>query len=243
MAETTSFTIGADTSCSDGACGKVTCVVVDPVARALTHLVVEPRHRYEPGLLVPLALVDRVDATTGEIRLSCTLADFDQLHPAEETQFLSGPPGSPGYDPDHPPGSPGDDPDHTPGHPGYAPDQVLWLPYYGAGMGMGLGAGLGMAYAPLAVTYDTVPLDEVEVRRGEHVHATDGRIGKVQGLVIDPGSHHVTHVLLQEGHLWGRKEVAIPIGAVTGTADGIQLNLTKRQVEDLPPVDIHHPVG
>ena len=120
---------------------------------------------------------------------------------------------------------------------------MLWLPYYGAGMGMGLGAGLGMAYAPLAVTYDTVPLDEVEVRRGEHVHATDGRIGKVQGLVIDPGSHHVTHVLLQEGHLWGRKEVAIPIGAVTGTADGIQLNLTKRQVEDLPPVDIHHPVG
>ena len=98
-----------------------------------------------------------------------------------------------------------------------------------------------MAYAPLAVTYDTVPLDEVEVRRGEHVHATDGRIGKVQGLVIDPDSHHVTHVLLQEGHLWGRKEVAIPIGAVTGTADGIQLNLTKRQVEDLPPVDIHHP--
>ena len=41
----------------------------------------------------------------------------------------------------------------------------------------------------------------------------------------------------------GRKDVAIPIGAVTGTADGIQLNLTKRQVQDLPPVDIHHPAG
>ena len=27
MAETTSFTIGADASCTDGACGKVTCVV------------------------------------------------------------------------------------------------------------------------------------------------------------------------------------------------------------------------
>jgi len=64
------------------------------------------------------------------------------------------------------------------------------------------------------ITYDTVPLGEVDVRRGEHVHATDGNIGRVQGLVIEPGSHHVTHVLLQEGHLWGRKEVAIPIGAV-----------------------------
>jgi len=50
----------------------------------------------------------------------------------------------------------------------------------------------------------------------------------------------VTHVLLQEGHLWGRKEVAIPISAVTGIADGIRLNITKHQVQDLPPVDIDH---
>ncbi len=211
MAETTSFTIGADVSCTDGGCGKVTCVIVDPVARAVSHLVVEPKHHHDRGRLVPL---DLVDATTGEIRLRCTLAEFERLDPAEETQFLPG----------------------TPGYPGYDPGQVLYMPYYGAGM-----MGMAGAYVPLTVTYDTVPLDEVEVRRGEHVHATDGHIGRVQGLVIDPDSHHVTHVLLQEGHLWGRKEVAIPIGAVTGVDDGIRLNLTKQQVQDLPPVDIHHP--
>jgi sporulation protein YlmC with PRC-barrel domain len=94
-----------------------------------------------------------------------------------------------------------------------------------------------------AVTYDNVPLDEVEVRRGEHVHAADGDIGRVQGLVIDASNHHVTHVLLQEGHLYGRKEVAIPISAVTGVDDGIQLSITKQQVQDLPPVDVDHPTG
>jgi hypothetical protein len=88
------------------------------------------------------------------------------------------------------------------------------------------------------VTYDTVPLGEVVVRRGDRVHATDGEIGHVEGLVIDPRNHHMTHVLLQEGHLWGRKEVAIPISAVTGAGDGIRLNLTKDKVRDLPPVDI-----
>ena len=212
MAETTSFTIGAEASCTDGSCGKVTRVVVDPVTRAVTHLVIEPKHHYDRGRLVPL---DLVDATAGEIRLRCALAEFENLDPAEETQFLPG----------------------TPGYPGYDQDQVLYMPYYGTGMGM---AG---AYAPMTVTYDAVPLNEVEVRRGEHVHATDGHIGKVQGLVIDPDSHHVTHVLLQEGHLWGRKEVAIPIGAVTGVDDGIRLNLTKQQVQDLPPVDIQHPDG
>ncbi len=73
MAHTTPFTIGSDASCTDGVCGKVTRVVVDPVARAVTHLVIEPKHRYDPGRLVPL---DLIDAATGQVRLRCTLADF-----------------------------------------------------------------------------------------------------------------------------------------------------------------------
>jgi uncharacterized protein YrrD len=81
-------------------------------------------------------------------------------------------------------------------------------------------------------------LGEVTVRRGEPVHATDGDIGLVQGLVIDPSDHHVTHVLLQEGHLWGRKQVAIPISAVASTGNGIELTIAKQEVQDLPPVDI-----
>jgi hypothetical protein len=97
MAEMTPFTIGADASCSDGACGKVSRVVVDPVARTVTHLVVELGHWHGPGRLVPLGLAD---ATAGEIRLRCTLADFEKLDPAEETQFLPGTPGYPGYDPE-----------------------------------------------------------------------------------------------------------------------------------------------
>jgi sporulation protein YlmC with PRC-barrel domain len=211
MAESASFTIGAGASCTDGAGGKVTCVVVDPLARAVTHLVVEPKHRHGAARLVPL---DLVDATTGEIQLQCSLAEFEKLDPAEQTRFLPG----------------------TSGYQGYGPDQVLIMPYYNIGM--------AEAYSgPMTITYHAVPLGEVEVRRGEHVHATDGHIGKVQGLVIDPGSHHVTHVLLQEGHVWGRKEVAIPIGAVTGVDDGIRLNITKQQVQDLPAVDIHHPNG
>jgi uncharacterized protein YrrD len=73
------------------------------------------------------------------------------------------------------------------------------------------------------------------VRGDEHVHASDGTIGQIQGLVIDSGSHQVTHVLLQEGHVFGRKVVAIPFGAVTGiNQDGIQLNITKQQVKDRP---------
>jgi hypothetical protein len=44
MAETT-FKIGADASCTDGPCGTVIRVVVNPVQEVVTHLVVEPPHR------------------------------------------------------------------------------------------------------------------------------------------------------------------------------------------------------
>jgi sporulation protein YlmC with PRC-barrel domain len=205
MAESTQFTIGADAVCTDGICGEVSRVVVDPVARAVTHLVIEPTHRRGLGRLVPL---DLVDVTGGEVTLHCTLAAFDELDSAEETQFLPGT-----------------------GFGGYGPGQMLAWPYFGIGMGN----------APQAITYDKVPLGEVAVRRGEHVQAIDGDIGRIEGLVIDPSDHHVTHVLLQEGHLWGRKEVAIPISAVTGVDDGIRLTITRQQVQDLPPVAVDHP--
>jgi sporulation protein YlmC with PRC-barrel domain len=211
MSETAEYTIGSEVACSDGICGELTRVVVDPVARALTHLVVEPKNRQGTGRLVPIELVD--PAAEG-IGLGCTMSEFEAMETAVETHFL--------------PGASGDW--------NYGQEQMLSLPYVGMGMvGMNMG---GMGAGPQAVIYDRVPVGEVEVRRGEHVHATDGPIGRVQGLVINPSDHHVTHVLLDEGHLWGKKRVAIPVGAVASVGDGVRLSLTKDEVRDLPPVDL-----
>jgi sporulation protein YlmC with PRC-barrel domain len=215
MAETEAVTIGAEASCTDGVAGEVTRVVVDPVARAVTHLVVEPKGRQGLGRLVPL---DLIDGTGGEIRLRCTLVEFERLDPAEETQFLPG----------------------TRGYEAYGPEQVVAWPWVSLGGTPGV-PGEMVSGTSETVTFDTIPLGEVEVRRGEPVHATDGAIGHVEGLVINPGNYHVTHVLLQEGHLWGRKEVAIPVSAVTGVEGGIQLSMTKQDVEDLPPVNLDRP--
>jgi len=225
MADTSQFTIGSEASCSDGAVGTVSRVIVDPVAEKVTHLVVEPKHRPDQGRLVPLGIVD--GAADG-IRLRCSRAEFEKLEPAEENQFIPATNGYEGY--------------------GYGPGQMGYWPYYGyaggmgvAGLGIGGGVGVGGGMPAHTVATDTVPLGEVDVRRGDPVHATDGDIGRVQGLVIDRGSSHVTHVLLQEGHLWGRKEVAIPIGAVASTVGGIRLKIAKQEVQELPPVDVDHP--
>ena len=194
MAEEFEFAIGASASCSDGVCGVVRRIIIDPDNRAVTHLVIEPKHRLQPGRLVP---VDLVDTTTGEIRLHCTIAEFDRLEPAEETQIVEGP-----------------------------------------GLGIGTlvgGPPLGIPEPTPVVVEDAVPVGETEVSPGDPVLALDGEIGQVQGFLVHPDDHRVTHVLLREGHLWGRKKVAIPISAVTGAEAGLRLNLTKEQVEDLPP--------
>lgn len=211
----TPFEIGVPVLCRDGTCGELRRVVVDPVARAVTHLVVEAKHRSGLGRLVP---VDLVSATGTEISLRCTLGEFSRLDDADEAQFLAG----------------------ADGELGYGAAQMLSWPYFGLGVGGAGGLDGWGGNANLPITVDRVPLGEVEVCRGDRVHATDGAIGKVQGLVIDPRDHHVTHVLLQEGHLWGRKEVAIPISDVKGVDDGIRLTIAKDQVQDLPPVDFDH---
>jgi sporulation protein YlmC with PRC-barrel domain len=196
------FTIGAAVSCTDGPCGKLSRVVIDPVARELTHLIVGAEHSPDAPRLVP---IDLVDASAAGLQLRCTVAEFSALNPAEETQFIDG----------------------TIEYPAYGTEQAVFWPHYGYRGTHGT-----------EVTTDTIPPGEVEVRRGDPVNATDGEIGRVHGLVIEPDSHHVTHVLLAEGHLWGRKEVTIPISAVTKVDDRIEVSLTKQQIEGLPTVDI-----
>ena len=165
--------------------------------------------------------IDLVDATAEGIGLRCSAAEFDVLEDAEETHFLP----------------------EAGEQMGYGAGQAVAWPYYGLGGGMGgMGmGGMGMANTPQVIIDDRVPAGEVEVRRGEHVHATDGNIGRVQGLVIDPIDHHVTHLLLEQGHLWGKREITIPMSAVkVVAADGVRLNLTRGEVRDLPPVDLAH---
>ena len=58
----------------------------------------------------------------------------------------------------------------------------------------------------LPVEVERVPPGGLAIHRGTLVEATDGFVGEVGELVVDPQSSHVTHFVLREGHLWGKKE-------------------------------------
>jgi hypothetical protein len=138
MSETAEFTIGAQVNCRDGVCGELRRVVFDPIKHAISYLVVGPKHRKNLGHLVPIDLVETT--TAHELRLRCTMAHFEGLEGAEETQLLPGPSGEPGYQ----------------------QDQTLSMPYFARG-GMLIGdLDMDGTAQPLAVTYHKVPAGEVE---------------------------------------------------------------------------------
>jgi hypothetical protein len=213
--------IGAVAVCSDGYRGEVRAAVIDPVAAVVTHLVVEPAGRSGLARLVPLKLAEAeadtddkdVRAAPGKLRLGCTEAEFMNLGAAEETlaEFAVG-----------------------------QTVPVQLIPPGWRGTGEPAAEGGDIPRIPERETVDVIPAGEVEEHGGDQVHATDGDIGRLRGFRIDPASGRVTHVLLGEGHLWGRKEVAIPFGAITGFDHGITLNLSKREVAVLPPDDSGH---
>ena len=198
------FAIGVNARCSDGVCGRVSQVVLDPIAERVTHLIVEPEHREGLGRLVP---VEMAEPRTDHVDLRCTREEFNHLEIVEDVRFLQGVEGYMGYEPD---------------------DMLLW-PYFG-----------GNASVPVVV--DTLPVGEVAIERDAEVNASDGRIGKVEGLVVDGGNHHVSHIVLKEGHLFGRKQVAIPIAAVKSVDEtGVALSIPRHEVDDLPAVDLPRP--
>jgi hypothetical protein len=80
MAQATESAIGATASCPDGVRGEVSRMTVDPAARTVTHLVIEPKHRREPGRLAPFHLVDT------------TAGDFECCRPLYQRNSRTGRP-------------------------------------------------------------------------------------------------------------------------------------------------------
>ena len=71
------------------------------------------------------------------------------------------------------------------------------------------------------------------------VEATDGRVGRIDEFVVDSESMAITHLVMREGHLWGQREVTIPVAQIDNITEGIvYLRLSKQQIEELPALKV-----
>jgi len=201
--------LNAKVECTDGQCGQVVTLIVNPVTRDLTHLVVRTPQgeRY-------LAPIDQVTETSHDrIHLACTKDELSHMESFVGTHYVE--------------------------HQGLNPDYPAWQT---------------IQYTPMATpeqsSYYTedeverIPSGELAVRRGTKVEATDGQVGKVGELLIDPESGHVTHLILLEGHFWAKKEVTLPFSAIERVeGDTVHLKLDKKAIGQLPAVPVRRHYG
>ncbi len=170
VTQTTVYEMGVPASCTDGFCGNVSQFVVDAATLVVTHLIVEPERRSDPGKLVPISLLEAADDS---VEIECDLAAFDALAVAEENSQPN---------------------------------------------------------------TSNLPSGHLAVHGDQPVHSTDGEIGKIRAVRVDAASGRVTDILLQEGHLWGKREIAIPWGSVTSLDGGVHLSLTSEAIKKLPAI-------
>lgn len=151
--------------------------------------------------------IEMISATIADtIRLRCSKAELHKMNPFVKTEFVE--------------------------------EQV---PVGNIGYGGGMGSYYFMPYVTPEITMQVpvehlqIPIGELAVRRGTHVEATDGYVGNVDEFVVNSENGHITYLVMCEGHLWGNKNVIIPLSAMGETReDTVFLNIDKKQVESLP---------
>jgi len=210
--------LGTPVHCRDERLGELADVVIDPVTRRITHLVVSGDRNLQPARLVPIGLAEAEGGA--ELRLRCSREEASRFKIVQDFAYLrldELPPQDPEWD--------------------VGIEHVLAVPYYP----MSDPADLAYSYeSKVSVSYDRVPKGDVEIRRASTVISEDGElVGSVDGFVVD-GDQRITHLVLGRGHLWRRRTLTVPIEAVTKVeTDSLALKLTKREVRRLPAARVH----
>ncbi len=204
--------VNAQVECTEGLCGRSTYVVFNPITDRLTHLVVRETDSPHREHLVP---IEEVKETTPDlILLRCTRAGLASMGDFIEREYLH----------------------ITDSLGGYEPEEIMIWPY----------AMPATEYIPpenllVQVTHKRVPPHELAVHRGARVMATDGHVGQVDEFLVDPASEQITHLVLREGHLWGKVDVTIPISEIGHIEENsVYLKLSKKAIGALPTVPIRH---
>lgn len=203
----TDIPINAKVECADGPLGKSTNVIINPVTKKVTHIVVEDKGLPDNATrIVPFSRV--ATATPARISLNCSKADVA-------------------------------------GMPAFIEAHVIQESV--SGQAYSSGNAYVSQYVYNNTAYDVlpeenVPAGELAICSGMHVAASDGKVGKLDQLVLDPESGDITHLLMRKGHLWGKKEIAVPASAVDYVdTDTVHLKVDKGAIKEMPSVPVRRP--
>lgn len=196
---------------ADGHVGRLSDVVVDPVARRVTHLVVRRAHAVHPRAHLVSVADARVEG--GRVRLACSREELAATEPIDETDFVEL----------------GGWPRNTEDWDVGIVRVISWPRFPATGRFV---ESAGPEDTDTLVEFDHLPHGTVELRRESEVFSSDHAVvGHVEGLEVDAVAE-VTHVLVRRQHLLGHETLRIPVDAIDSlTTDAVYLGLTRTHVD------------
>ena len=93
--------------------------------------------------------------------------------------------------------------------------------------------------APMGPAIRPIPPGQLAVRRGARVRATDGPVGRIDEFLVDTEKCHITHLVLREGNLLGKKSITIPVSEIDHIEEKVvHLKIDKKAVRMMPTIKV-----
>jgi uncharacterized protein YrrD len=201
--------LNAKVKCQDKVCGKVMCVIIHPISKLVTHIVVEGKGLIGIERLIPVEEI--LESQNDQVTLRCSLEDFSEFEPFTETHYITS-----------------EEPLRD-----YQGEHYHYFPFSTPDFGD------TFEYKRWFEEVECIPQGELGIHRGADVYAKDSRVGQVDKFLISPKDDKISHLVLREGHIWGQKLVTIPVSEIDRIeTDLVYLRLSKRDIEKLPVIPV-----
>ena len=210
---------GASVFTSDGQeVGKIDRVVLNPVDKEVTHVVIHTGHLIATDKVVPVSLIG--PATEERVTLRGDKAELEALPDFEERHYV-------------PITSAEAQRDKEPG----AASALYWYPPVGfTWWGTGRVPGYYGVIPPFVVkTERHIPEGEVALKEGAKVLSVDGdHVGHVEAILTDVETDRATHILVSKGLLLKETKLIPTTWISTVLEDEIHLLVGSSLLGDLP---------
>ena len=201
--------------CVDGECGKLSHIILERNSQKVTHVVVAVSNFLESHK--HLVSIDFIVRTTADlVALNCTKKELSAMPPFTEMHFLNPITGQ--YE----------------ALKDFSDEAIASRSSYLVWSDQSMIADTSADVFSIPIEEELIPAGEIAIHRGASVEATDGHIGRIEEFLVDPNDQHLTHLVLEKGHLWHKKDLTLPMSAIAKMdEEHIYLNVDKDTVKSL----------
>ena len=212
--------LDAKVVCVDGEYGKSSHIIIEQNSQKVTHFVVEISNLLESHKY--LVSIEYVVRTTPEsVALNCTKKELTAMPSFTQMQFLN--PVTYEYE----------------ALKDFSEDALAYRNSYLMWTDPSLDGDMNTDIFSMPIEAESIPAGEMAVRKGAWVEATDGHIGRVEEFLVDPSDRHITHLVLEKGHLWHKKVLTLPLSEILYmNEDYIYLKLNKQAIKSLTAIAV-----